>query len=367
MLSNQCPPICPHGERPESPAATIARLQKEVSDLRQQLVAKSVASGDAVAANIAATVAAEQASSKFVPLAATNCFGVKPCLHTTVASRLAAGCPAAVFEGHYGDQPTRYEKWQLNANLSVMKPVAPSDRGNSRFHPVIGEQCDLSDVWSVAKAVGHITDATEAHWHRRLRGLKDSLWLSIGSSIDHDAMKEACGQFGVTRLAVEAKPSAAYPLPSPLIVDYCHIARLNLTLGFVAANGIATTWLQRNASLQHTRFREIGAQLRRLTPPFYGPPTFLTLGGMEWDFKNWRYEHEWADACCARTCTPVPVRCCRVPRMIAYTLLLENGSLQYTDLMRLRDPRACNQLPWLLRAASCCPGVLCIALCHVRH
>ena len=41
MLSNQCPPICPHGERPESPAATIARLQKEVSEsLLQQLVSE---------------------------------------------------------------------------------------------------------------------------------------------------------------------------------------------------------------------------------------------------------------------------------------------------------------------------------------
>jgi len=111
-----------------------------------------------------------------------------------------------------------------------------------------------------------------------------SAWARIRAS----ACAQACTAFGANRAAVEAKPTDAYPLPSPLLVDYCHLARLNVTLAFVAANGIATTWLQRSASLQHQRFVEIGQQLRRLTPPFYDPPTFLTLGGMEWDFKNWR-------------------------------------------------------------------------------
>jgi len=64
--------------------------------------------------------------------------------------------------------------------------------------------------------------------------------------------------------------------------------RLNLTFAFVPANGLSTTWLQRNESLQGTRFREIGVLLRRMHPPWHAGPSFLVLGGMEWEMKNWR-------------------------------------------------------------------------------
>lgn len=104
-------------------------------------------------------------------------------------------------------------------------------------------------------------------------------------------MRQACGWFLSARLATEAGPSEAYPKPSPLIVDYCHLPRLNLTFAFVPANGLSTTWLQRNESLQGARFREIEGLLRRMSPPWYGGPTFVVFGGMEWEMKNWRCEY----------------------------------------------------------------------------
>lgn len=140
-----------------------------------------------------------------MPLAATNCFGVKPCMHSTATERINAGCLDAVWEGTYGDKPTRYKLETIGPphNLSYYKPIAPSY--TEKFHPAIGEQCDLTDFWAPNRG-GHVTDATEAHWHQRLRGVKNSLLLSIGSSIDHGAMKEvraAVARNGLTALGPE--------------------------------------------------------------------------------------------------------------------------------------------------------------------
>ena len=275
-------------------ARTIQRLQAEILALREQLATKSAAEGDQVAADIRQAVKAE--SSGFVPVEATNCYGVKPCLHSTASDRIAAGCLEAIWEGTYGSDPTRYQQeWftehlpgNKTANRTYFRPLAP--RSSETFRPSIGDQCDLTDAWSVQSS-SHVTDATEAHWNQRLRGVKHSVWLSVGSSIDHDAMKDTCGAFGAPRVTTEAAPSVAYPIIAErptLLLDSCYVARLNLTFAFVASNGLSTTWLSRNASLQQDRFREIGKQLQQTTPPWRGGPIFLLFGGMEWDFKNWR-------------------------------------------------------------------------------
>jgi len=185
----------------------VARLNAEIAALRAQLASRSaVTEVDQIAADIRTAVAAE---SKFVPLAATNCFGVKPCMHSTAADRVGAGCHDAVWEGHFGERPTQYTLEVLGPphNISYHKPVAP--KVGEKFHPDVGDVCDLTDVWVVNRG-GHVTDQTEAHWNQRLRGVKNSLWLNIGSSIDHGAMKE---------VRTAARPKALPPplAPSPAL------------------------------------------------------------------------------------------------------------------------------------------------------
>ena len=70
------------------------------------------------------------------------------------------------------------------------------------------------------------------------------------------------------------------------MVDHCWVQPLNLTLAYVNSNGIASTELQRNASLQPIRFEEIDRGLRAVH--LGGGPTFITFAGIEWDFKHWR-------------------------------------------------------------------------------
>jgi hypothetical protein len=88
-----------------------------------------------------------------------------------------------------------------------------------------------------------------------------------------------------------APPSKAYPSPG-LLINYCHVKQLNLTLAHTLAHGIVTTQTQTTESLQPTRFAEIDDALRRYalkgSRVERADPTFLSFGGMEWDFKNWR-------------------------------------------------------------------------------
>ena len=153
--------------------------------------------------------------------------------------------------------------------------------------------CDLADLWAVSPLHrGHTKDAVEAHWHTRLRRLRNALWLSIGSSIDHNWIKVLCEGFGATHMTSDAAPpSETYPRPG-LLVNYCHVKQLNLTLAHTLAHGIVTTHTQTTESLRPTRFAEINEALRRSalrgSRVTRADPTFLSFGGMEWDFKNWR-------------------------------------------------------------------------------
>ena len=159
-------------------AGRIAQLESEISSLRAQLDSRPLDS---------AALAKESMAAQFTPTAATNCYGAKPCLHTSANERLAAGCLEAVWEGQYGKQGTKY-KSGVSGNRSFQQPIAP--RELEPFFPRVGDMCDLADLWAVSPLHrGHIKDAVEAHWHTRLRGLRNALWLSIGSSIDHNWIK----------------------------------------------------------------------------------------------------------------------------------------------------------------------------------
>jgi hypothetical protein len=291
----------------------IAALERQVSALQHQL----------------ASLSGRRDEPVFVPKLSDGCQGVRPCIHSTPRSRITAGCTNAVWAGSFGGVTQWARVNTTGATTSsmqhAMRPIAPrsfTDRSlpPTPFLPTIGsEACDLTNVWALSK-LHHgkrVRDADEAHWHARLRGIKHSLWLSVGSSVDHDVINEACGAFGAERLVIDAEdaPSqlppelrhgSSHPWPKVLLVRWCHIKPLNLTLAYVAAQGITTTALQRNVSLQRLRFAEIGAQLRRIGEQlpsagvYAGGPTFVTYAGIEWDFKNWRclYPHtsgEWSE------------------------------------------------------------------------
>ena len=128
---------------------TINRLEAEIVALRQKLESRPMDTQEL--AKEAMT------SSQFTPVPSTNCFGVKPCLHSTAADRLAAGCLDAVWDGTYGSG-TKYKHVTLG-NLSFEQPVAPTEL--ERFHPRVGDVCDLSDIWQVSNLHrGHVKDAS---------------------------------------------------------------------------------------------------------------------------------------------------------------------------------------------------------------
>lgn len=266
--------------------AEIAELRKTVQALQKQLANRN---------DLPASVkAAASRFASYQPAASTNCHGVLPCLHTTPGERIAAGCLEAVWDGHFGRHGTRYEpaRWAGENSTSFMRPVAPpfSVRRwpdvKAQFYPAIGDQCDLADVWALSKLhPDRVKQAVEAHWNMRLRGVKNSLWLFLGSSIDLDGLKQTCLAFGETYITLESPPTKIFPRPG-LISYHCRVPPLNLTLVAVALNAMTSAKTQQEESLQHERYGEIQGHLTR--HGWHGGPTFLSFGGEEWDFKNWR-------------------------------------------------------------------------------
>ena len=192
----------------------IARLESEISSLRAQLDSRPLDS---------AALAKESMAAQFTPTAATNCYGAKPCLHTSANERLAAGCLEAVWEGQYGKprkRRRRKTKSGVSGNRSFQQPIAPP-RELEPFFPRVGDMCDLADLWAVSPLHrGHIKDAVEAHWHTRLRGLRNALWLSIGSSIDHNWIKV---------LILTGRNPIPYPNPIPVTLKLNRCSARGLT------------------------------------------------------------------------------------------------------------------------------------------
>ena len=174
-------------------------------------------------------------SSKYVPhVSPSNCYGTKPCLHTSASERLAMGCLESIWEGTFGGHVTYIHEKIPNTNIEYDRTVAPIHTSIERFVPKAGgvDKCDLSDVFQLSKynPDKHVKDAVEQHFHRRLKGLKNSVWLLSGSSIDHDFLKESCLAYGMQRTTLGPYFGTAFPAPQGMMVDFCWLQPLNLTL-----------------------------------------------------------------------------------------------------------------------------------------
>lgn len=289
--------LCLAGSAAAAPAnAPQSSLQSTLDQLRAQLAAlqsqiDSFSTGASSEAPLTSTRSKGRAGRddrpgvlrKLPQLALDPCLGVKPCLHTTVEERLARGCAGApVFSG----------------NWTSPVPVPGRDSLGQRFLPRL--DCDVAEVWKLSKVEarrGRLTDAMEAHALSRLAGLRNKLWLIVGTSVDHTITRSGCDSFGVPRESVvvstaelaRALPAGgqhAFAGGSGLAMDGCAVPLLNLTVVETHSAGMASLRPSNDAALQPARLRgwELALAAMRL---HHRPPDFVTLSGEEWDFKNW--------------------------------------------------------------------------------
>ncbi len=237
-------------------------------------------------------------SSGYVPRASTaSCYDLKPCLHTSAHERLAIGCPETVWDGAFGNQTSLIHEKQRDAEYD--RVAAPIRESSEPFVPFDGgvDKCDLSDIALLTKLnrAPRIKEAVEQHFHRRLLGVKNSVWLLLGSSLEDDFTKKACSVFQMTLNVNGPYYGPAYPKPQGMTVKYCWLQPLNLTLVYVLERGSVSTLLSTNATMQPQRFEELASAMSKIALPdghrLNGAPTFITFAGMEWDFKNWKCQH----------------------------------------------------------------------------
>lgn len=220
---------------------------------------------------------ADRRARRFKPVAPAACENVRPCLRSTAHERIAAGCPASMWRGQWDIDP-------LTTVSSALRGKAGWSR--QHFRPA-DELCEAADPFVLAPThSGHVTVATGQFTTARLRGLRDALWLMIGTSIDHGVVYEVCVRFGRegTRVA-DAPPTSVHPRPG-LHFNWCTLPPpLNLTMVEVSFRGLTTMTHQRDASLHRRHLVEVQGLLS--TIGWRAGPTFVTLAGIEWDLKQW--------------------------------------------------------------------------------
>ena len=211
----------------------------------------------------------------FEPVTDQPCFGQTPCLHTSASERVASGCMDSIWEGAWQNTQVAARLVDL---LGKRVPMTPSGLSN-RFKPAVATQCDFTDL-SLLSPSGEVekslTDAKERHLLARLRGLQNKLWLTLGTSVDHRSTRFCPLIFGSQKDIVF----------DGLVFDFCIFERLNFTMMYAFQDGFSTTVSSRNASQQRVRFSKIQSSLNANGYP--RGPDFLTMAGVEWDFKHWQ-------------------------------------------------------------------------------
>ena len=229
-------------------------------------------------------------TSGFKPVAASACLQMVPCLRSSARERLAAGCPDALWHGKWALDPTELD---AKTNASRWRDYLRRGVGAlelQHFHTAAEDQCEPANAFLLSSKrpgwVPKLTDANELHAKQRLRGLRDTLWLMIGTSVDHMVVRDLCADYNAARRAVEANATSLHPQPG-LHMDYCRLpAPLSMTIAYVGYHGLTTMEVNVTDGVQQRRFGEIHALLERIGHGKRGPD-FLSLSGIEWDFKQW--------------------------------------------------------------------------------
>lgn len=213
----------------------------------------------------------------FKPLADEPCFGQKPCLHTTASERIESGCANSVWKGAWqNEQVASHQKTVVMGKKTMATHLGVSNR----FEPASSLECDIADLLLLspsAEVEKSLTDAKLRHLLTRLQGLRNKLWLTVGTSVDH-RVTHHCPLIAGTR-------PRDIRSGDDVMMEFCVLERLNFTIMYTFRDGFSTTVSSRNATLQQARFSLLKQCLQANGWP-HGPD-FLTLAGVEWDFKHW--------------------------------------------------------------------------------
>ena len=237
-----------------------------------------------VASNTTATAHRRAAAHKYTPIADAPCYGQKPCLHTSAPQRIASGCMTSIWQGTWLDAT---EAQRLKAVQGLGKSYPMNKLGlSNRFRPRTEEECDVADVLQLSASADiekSLTDAKERHLLQRLKGVRNRVWLTFGTSVDH-RMTRMC-----PLLAGTPKTTVMDDLDSSRVFNFCVLPALNLTIIYTFQDGLCSTMQSRNASLQRAKMAGLHSLMAAKGWP--QGPDFVTLAGVEWDFKHWADSH----------------------------------------------------------------------------
>jgi hypothetical protein len=209
---------------------------------------------------------ASSSTVKFVPVQPTAC-SQSPCLTSTAQDRVAADCSRRLWSGKWTIPP---ESWMRNitAGRAVSHPIGMGDMMwyKQRFK---SSATDCQPAEALVLSPGyeskaqHVSVATsQFSLQRLLPGLRNAMWLMIGSSIDHGILHEVCVHWGAGAPKVyDAPPTKLIPKPGMHVV-YCTLPPpLNFSMVEVSGHGLTSEAHQRDRKLHTQLLVEFKAML----------------------------------------------------------------------------------------------------------
>ena len=262
-----------------SDSARLAVLEQQVASLTTRLTRLELEANSTRRPRFRQRALAADAAPRFRPVEPAACLHLSPCLRTTARDRLGRGCASSVWSGRWSVRPAAGGANLRNADAWETQ----------RFHSAAAAACDVADPFVVAPALrgrarATPTVATEQYTLGRLEGVRNALWLMVGTSIDHGITYEVCVRFGREVLVAKAAPTNLHPKPG-LTFQWCRLpSPLNLTMAEASLHGLTALAFQRDASRYATHLSELQALLT--TIGHGAGPDFVSLAGAEWDFKQ---------------------------------------------------------------------------------
>ena len=187
------------------------------------------------------------------------CGGRTPCMTTTALERIERrNC------GFSNSNSLWEGKWEADRPWDGL-----------RFHSAQGNEgaCEISDIFWLAvnkKIRGHVNDAKLQFLDFRLDGLRNKVWLMIGTSIDHRITRLLCKLLGAKTEPLR-HPSDSSKLPG----DFCVWEPFNFTFAYVFGGPI----------------NSYGGIWKSLSSFSFLRPHFISLAGIEWGLlhlpKHW--------------------------------------------------------------------------------
>jgi hypothetical protein len=162
----------------------LKTARMRIAELEQQVLTLSTRLEDFDPSSGSNRRGAPAVRSKFRPVEPAACLRVSPCLRSSATERIGEDCLTRTWSG----------RWTIDPLVSPALLQSKQGWLEQHFTPA-ALQCEVADPFLLAPTWSHhVTVAQSQFVTSRLKGIRDAVWLMVGTSIDHGIVYEGAAK-----------------------------------------------------------------------------------------------------------------------------------------------------------------------------